>query len=309
MYPMSCFNFPANLCNEINSSIANFWWGSSKEASKIHWKNWQGMCNSKACGGMGFRDVESFNKALLAKKCWRLIQNPNALWAQVIKGIYYPNGDFLNALKGGKSSWAWSSLLEGREIIANGARWQVVNGRSIRIWADNWLSSNHLGHPSPNLPIPVDAPTYVAELMDDDLQGWDINSINSISYLLSQEEVQEIKRMVVGDANSEDRLIWPCDKFGKYSVKSGYHWVHGRVSKPINHNPYSSHVIEPLVWKLIWHSNTLPKIKTFLWKAVSNFVPTMMALFRRKITRTPLCPLCNLAPETIEHLLFFCKWA
>lgn len=34
---------------------------------------------------MGFRILKEFNLALLAKQCWRLIHNPDSLWAQVIK--------------------------------------------------------------------------------------------------------------------------------------------------------------------------------------------------------------------------------
>lgn len=27
LYAMSCFQFPQNCCNEMNSALARFWWG------------------------------------------------------------------------------------------------------------------------------------------------------------------------------------------------------------------------------------------------------------------------------------------
>ncbi|XP_062015404.1 uncharacterized protein LOC133731966 [Rosa rugosa] len=37
-------------------------------------------------------------------------------------------------------------------------------------------------------------------------------------------------------------------------------------------------------------------------------IATKDALFHRHISRSPLCPLCNLENETIEHVLFTCPW-
>jgi hypothetical protein len=41
-------------------------------------------------GGLGFRDLECFIKALLVKQCWRLIQNLDSFAVKMLKVKYYP---------------------------------------------------------------------------------------------------------------------------------------------------------------------------------------------------------------------------
>lgn len=50
---------------------------------------------SKDKGGLEFRDLVIFNKALLAKQLWRLLKNPNSLVAQIFKAKYLPHGTVL----------------------------------------------------------------------------------------------------------------------------------------------------------------------------------------------------------------------
>ncbi|GLU20287.1 hypothetical protein SLE2022_364950 [Rubroshorea leprosula] len=40
---------------------------------------------------------------------------------------------------GDRPSWAWSSILKGRDIIQLGARWNVGNGQDILIYQDKWV--------------------------------------------------------------------------------------------------------------------------------------------------------------------------
>ncbi|KAL5581205.1 hypothetical protein UlMin_013647 [Ulmus minor] len=121
-YAMSCFKLPKTLIKDLHRLIADFWWTSKAEKSKMHWGKWNEMCNSKQRGGLGFRGLSCFNQALLAKQAWRLIRKPDSLVARVLKACYFPSGDFLNARKGSKASFVWRSIIWGREVIEKDSR-------------------------------------------------------------------------------------------------------------------------------------------------------------------------------------------
>ncbi|KAM1467482.1 hypothetical protein ACFX2I_032578 [Malus domestica] len=160
-YPMYIFKFPATVCHDFDSLVADFWWGSQGDKRKTHWVSKEVFGLPKDMGGLGFRNFSDFNDALLAKQCWRLLSDPSSLWARVVKARYFPHCSFWDAVKGGRASWAWTSLLVGREVIRRGSHWQIMGGSDVRVWVDRWLPSLPFGHPqalgglavSPNLRV------------------------------------------------------------------------------------------------------------------------------------------------------------
>ena len=93
-------------------------------------------------GGMGFRDIHSFNLAMLAKQVWRLIENYDSLCAKVLRSRYYPTGDILNCeLKKG-SSFVWQSIWVGIQTFKKGSIWRVGDGAKINIWDDCWIPNS-----------------------------------------------------------------------------------------------------------------------------------------------------------------------
>ena len=72
---------------------------------------------------MGFRDLQAFNLALLAKHGWRMHEEPSSLMAWLYKAKYFPNCDVLSANLG--------SIHKSFEVLKQGTRWQVGNGKMI----------------------------------------------------------------------------------------------------------------------------------------------------------------------------------
>jgi hypothetical protein len=127
-YVMSNFMIPKSMCDQIEKAICRFWWGSKEGQQKIHWKARKELFKPKFQGGLGFRDMHLFNKAMLAKQVWRLQTDPNSLVGQCFKARYYPNTDILHSSQGRNASYAWQSIYQAIDLIHKGSCWKIGNG-------------------------------------------------------------------------------------------------------------------------------------------------------------------------------------
>ena len=119
--------------------MRNFGGAKGIKKQNWHWVSWKKMCKSKLFDGMGFRNLQAFNLALLAKQGWQILSNPNSLVSWVYKAKYFPHDDVLNSKKGSNLSYVWRSIHNNLKIIRKGTRWRVGNNKRIHIWEDRWL--------------------------------------------------------------------------------------------------------------------------------------------------------------------------
>lgn len=119
----------------------SFFWGQKKDEKKMIWVAWSKLYNSKMEGGLGMRNLSSFNCALLGKQAWRLIKYPLSLVAKILKQKYYPSCSFMDAKVGPLASYTWRSITSARKLIARGLKCVVGDGREVNIWSDPWVPS------------------------------------------------------------------------------------------------------------------------------------------------------------------------
>ena len=82
----------------------------------------ESLCLPKCQGGLGFKEIGSFNKALVAKQGWRIIQSPDSLMAKVVKEKDFHEGTFLDAHLGSCPPYLWRSLIWSRDLLVKGLR-------------------------------------------------------------------------------------------------------------------------------------------------------------------------------------------
>jgi len=141
-YTMSVFRLPKSLIQEINSMMRRFWWSFKENLNKIPWVSWKHMGRKKDIGGLGFRELDCFNVALLAKQCWRLLNFPDSLVARVMRDKYHPGTDFMDSELGKRPSYAWRSIWQAKSLLEEGLMWRVGNGEKIKIWKDRWIPAS-----------------------------------------------------------------------------------------------------------------------------------------------------------------------
>jgi hypothetical protein len=189
-FSMSCFKLPRGLCLAINAMLRSFWWGSKDGKRKTCWVSWETMCSPKFSGGMGFRDIELFNVAMLARQAWRILQNPEALSSRILKAVYYPQSEFLEATLGSSPSQVWRAIIEGRDAMRQGLIRRIGTGEGTHAWNQNWLPRDNMLRPiaclKSNPPMMVSdyidptSATWRSELLQEWFLPMDIDVIKAI---------------------------------------------------------------------------------------------------------------------------------
>jgi len=303
VYAMSCFKLPKTSIKNLTSAIMEFWWSNSKDHKKIHWLGTEKMTLPKTLGGFGFKDLEIFNQALLAKQAWRLLHEPNCLFSRFFKSRYFVNSPFIDASVGSKTSYAWRSILSGRDLLIKGLKRIIGNGKETLVWIDKWIHDGINRRPTgiqslQNIRLRVDA------LINMETGCWNTNLLRALFHHTDVRIIQASKPVV----GRSDFFCWTETRNDIYSIRSGYDLAYkfhhlDQITEATN-RPSRTTIVEAC-----WKIPTVPKIQVFLWKLLRGALAVTERLKTKGIQSYDGCWFCDADLETINHMLFLCPYA
>ncbi|EPS73861.1 hypothetical protein M569_00896, partial [Genlisea aurea] len=303
VYTMSCFLLPKSFLHKLMAAITRFWWSGSG-SKKMHWLPREELTVNLAAGGLSFRDLLLFNRAMVAKQSWRLLSHPNSICSRLIKAKYYPHSSFLMAPLGRSPSYVWRGIHSSREVLLGGLRWRIGNGLSVDAWKDPWIPNTFAFKPTSAAPQGVGS-ILVKDFILSNHSGWNHTRLRQI---FSPLDVKHILSIPLAKNSCPDRLIWHYTRHGEYSVKTGYQLLKGREdmlrpsSSQVNHDCI-------LMWRALWKLQLPTRILTFGWRFAKNILPLKENLVRRRVGTDPTCPVCEMDRESWYHAFLTCPFS
>ncbi|CDP14470.1 unnamed protein product [Coffea canephora] len=307
-YAMSVFKLPRKLCKDISALMANYWWGEANGKNKLHWLSWRKMSLSRNAGGLGFKDIEAYNKALLGKQVWRILTKPNLLISKVLRARYFPKDSILTCRPKQNASWIWQGLLGARRVVEKGVIRRIGNGRSTSIWGHRWIPGSSSGRPTSLGPQSYNL-KMVNELISH--HRW---KRNTIFQHFNQSDAEKILNIPLSLMGREDNYYWQHNPGGIYTVSSGYKCI---MKERTNVKQIAPEEAGPSItgedqqsrqmWTTLWKLNIKHKVKIFIWKCITGALPVRAAIFRKTRMGDPVCRLCGEDQETVEHLMLNCQ--
>jgi ribonuclease HI len=142
----------------------------------------------------------------------------------------------------------------------------------------------------------------VEELLLPDGQGWNEAKLNELFY---ESDVEDIMKISVGRAGTEDYIAWNQTKNGIFSVKSAYHLNMQLKERRECRAGSSSSCEEHRGWLSLWGADVPGKAWIHVWRMIKNGLAVGAELERRKIKPGVKCIACN-RDETLLHRFWVC---
>ncbi|XP_074315067.1 uncharacterized protein LOC141651247 [Silene latifolia] len=279
---LSVFKIPISVANKINSLLSHFLWAGCRSGKTIHWCGKNFLSFPKREGGLGIRNIECLNQALLAKHVWRLVSMQESLFCGVFREKLFGINGFSD------DAWIKNSGSMPWELSVWGSKW--VNG-TILDPKDDFLDPEF---------------SYLKDLKVKDLrvneEGWKEDIVN---FLFKDEYAERILAIPSCRSRRRDEVHWIHTSCGSYTVKSGYEILFSRFMEQkgsskdrMRISDFGRKFCKSRLWQLpgpqMW--------KVLVWKILTGSLPVGNEFLKRNLLTDHSCHVCSMNRQEIESL-------
>ncbi|XP_026415802.1 uncharacterized protein LOC113311168 [Papaver somniferum] len=137
IHRMTSFKLPDVTIKRMSSKQQQFW-RNKKSCRGNYIITWRRTQKPKEEGGLGFRDMHIFNKALLAKSGWKLSSITDSMMVQSLQAKYFQDGNLFNLKKNYNTTWSWRSMSSELKFVQDNSSCKIstdeICKRSITVW-------------------------------------------------------------------------------------------------------------------------------------------------------------------------------
>ncbi|CAN1159647.1 LINE-1 retrotransposable element ORF2 protein [Linum perenne] len=115
-YWMNVFLLPKKVIRAVQHVCARFLWGTTDSGSENSKVAWEKLSCPKREGGLGFKDLSSWNLASLTRHIWNLIVKGGSLWVAWVSYYRTRRTSLWECKPSQNYSWIWKKLLKTRDV-------------------------------------------------------------------------------------------------------------------------------------------------------------------------------------------------
>lgn len=86
----------------------------------------------------------SFHEALMGKQLAKCHSQDSYVWVQLVKRKYKLPQHFSQSCISKGCSWTWRAVCKGEDVLNNGVKWAIGDGRRVNVLHDNWISNTSI---------------------------------------------------------------------------------------------------------------------------------------------------------------------
>ena len=106
------FLLPMKVMKKINQLCSAFFWHGNSDHAKGARVKWDTICQPKAEGGLGLKQVKEWNVAILLKNIWIILTKAGSLWVAWLKQYILKNDNYWDYQATQTTHWGLRKLLK-----------------------------------------------------------------------------------------------------------------------------------------------------------------------------------------------------
>lgn len=289
VYWSNTFLLPKGVIHQMECLFRNYLWNGSSESKHMPVVAWDRITLPREEGGLGFLQMEIWNKAAFGKQLWKIIANKDCLWVDWAKEVYLKGNSIWEVKAKDSYPWTWRKLLQMRGMFKQHVIYNLGDGRQISLFYDNWLSIGPIKEIIGDNAM-IWGGNFNVRVWWNDRDGWVLPNSFCRRHPVIAAEIQKYSI-----STRPDSVSW-CSILKEYTVNSMYELSRKRGDR-VN-------------WgNIVWSTKALPRFKFCSWLLWQKSLKTKVMLLNRGVAVDLNCQLCLSHDEDCSHMFFGCSYS